>query len=241
MIELGSIGAFLATFARLAAWMYTAPIVSELGSPKLRGIIPLLLAAAVAPLRPAVPIESFAAQLPLEIGAGLAVGMLAKTLFAGIEAGGQLIGLQLQLGFAGAFDPLLKEESLPTRRIAFVFGALALLGSGGVEHMLRFVLFPIHLPLGREALLAASLQSVGTVLMLAVRLAAPLLVAALAINLTLAIASKASPALNVFSVLLAGVVVGGAFVLWETAPAFISEIARAAMRAASLSPLGGWR
>ena len=110
---------FLALFARIAAFLQTAPLTGERQiPPKVRVGVAALVAIAVVGLHPAVSMESLFYVLPGEVLLGLVAGFTARVVIAGVETGGELLGLQMGLGFASTFDPTLGDTALPMRRLA---------------------------------------------------------------------------------------------------------------------------
>jgi flagellar biosynthetic protein FliR len=216
-LGLAGLAGFLMALARVSGWLIVAPLTADQTlSPRARLVAGVGIALALGPLRGKVPIETLPALLPVEFVAGLAVGYVARVLLAGAEAGGQLIGLSMELGFAGNFDPSLREEVLATRRIAYVLAALAYLGLGGLETTVRALAVPVGERFTLQRIVPAIIDASSEVLPLGLRAAAPFLIAGFVANLVVAIASRAAPAINVFSVMLAGLlVVGGAVLLWD--------------------------
>lgn len=232
------LAAFLILFARTAGLFHALPLVGDRAPAKVRVAAAVVLALALAPARPptADPIADpgrLFALLPLELALGLGAGLFVRLMMGAAEAGGQLIGLSLQLGFAGTFDPASREEALPTRRLALTFGALAFLGANGLEAVLRVVLSaPLTDTATVRALGGALLRSAVDVMPHAVALAAPVVVTALVINATVAITSRAAPSLNVFSLVLAAVLLAGAVVNRAGTPALFGQLAESGRRVA---------
>jgi flagellar biosynthetic protein FliR len=230
---LPDVAGFLVAFARAVAFLQSAPVSSESTIPhRARVAVAAALALAIAGARPAVPVEELPRTLPIELLAGLAAGFSARLALAGIEAGGQLIGVQLGLGFAQFFDPSAGEEALPTRRIAATLGSLAFILTGGIELSVHALATPVLDAPGAALSLLSVVNHGGEVMAVAVRLAAPCLAAGIVANLAVAIASRAAPALNVFSVMLALGILVGAAALVATAPTLAAEILGAARNAA---------
>jgi flagellar biosynthetic protein FliR len=150
---------------------------------------------------------------------------------AGIEAGGEIIGQQLGLGFAASYDPALNAQALPTQRIAVLLGGLAFLGAGGLEAGVRVIAGPAVDGLSLASAGASVIRLSGDILVVGIRFAAPLLIATTVANLAMALASRAAPAINVFSVNLALILVLGGAVLYATSPHFVNETLRTARRA----------
>jgi len=219
------VASFLCLFARCAGFLQAAPLTSDTVVPRrLRVAAAALIAIALVPVRPVMTLEAVPMVLPCELLLGLAAGFAGKLVLAGAEVGGQLIGFELELGFAEMFDPSLGEQALPTRRMAISLASLAFLLVGGLEESVRV--------LGRasvdgrsltHAIRSLILQS-GDMFVYGLRMLAPVLVAAITANFAGALASRAAPALNVFSVMLALVLVIGGVALIATAPAFVREL-----------------
>jgi flagellar biosynthetic protein FliR len=216
------IAAFLAVLLRTAAWIHAAPIVGDKGlPPRLRLALAALVALPLSIHHPATDFAHLLTAAPAELLFGLSAGFALRLAFAGVEAGGQLIGIQLELNFAATFDPTSGDESLPTRRLAWCVAGLAFLSMGGLEHALAALAVPAPPLLER---LPELFERGGLVFVLALRAAGPMLVAAFVANLAVGLASRAAPALNIFSVMLAALLVVGALVLLGTSSRFAAEI-----------------
>lgn len=222
----------LLSFARCSAFLSTFPLTSDkVVPPRLRAALALMLSLAVAPARPGG--ELFLA-LPGEVLLGCIAGFAGRLVFAGAEAGGQLMGLSLGLGFAGQFDPAMGDNELPTARIARTLAGLAFLACGGLGDSLRAVLGPTVSGPGLLGAGRVLVDEAGRVLIVGIRLAAPALAAGLVSNLAAAAASRAAPALNVFSVALALMFVVGATVLIATSPLAARELMLVGRRVAAV-------
>lgn len=233
MFPLGHIGAFLAAFVRCAAWAHSAPLVGDALMPRrLRVAVAAFLAVPMLSLRPTVDLAALPSILPSELALGLIAGFSIRLALAGIEAGGQLIGLQLELGFASMFDPATHQETLPTNRMASCIAGLTFLSLGGLETTLRSLATPVVRADTLSRMMTNLMFTSGEVILVAVRVAMPIIAAGLAANLTCAVANRAAPALNVFSVMLALVLTVGGLILVASAPSFTREVLLAA-RAAS--------
>jgi len=219
------VAGFLAVFARAGAWSYAAPVLGDHVVPaKVRVLLVGGIALLLSPVRPTVSFGILIMLVPFEIAFGLVLGTAQRFVLAGAEAGGQIMGIQMGLGFAGTFDPILRESSLPTRRIAFGLAALAFMNAGGFDEAIRALAIPVSAMELGEAPAHALITTSGALLGAAVRVAAPLLIAGFVANLTMALISKAAPALNVFSVMLALFLAVGLFILVVTAPAFVRDL-----------------
>jgi flagellar biosynthetic protein FliR len=227
-----AVAAYLASFARAAALLHAAPLTGDRHlSIKARTAVAAALALAVAPVRPAISPADLPLVLPAEILLGLMAGFSARMVLAAAEAGGDLIGLQVGLGFANSVDPVRGEQSSTLRQLALCIAALAFLAAGGLEAGVRVLAVAPSDPFTLHSGISRIIDQSGDVLVAALRLAAPALIASTLANLGLALASRAAPALNVFSVMLAGMLIVGAIVLIATAPVFVREVSEIGRRA----------
>lgn len=230
---MSDVAAFLLLFARTAGLFQAAPLLGDRAPAKVRVGAAVVIALTVAPARPPIDSAQLVGLLPFELALGLGAGLLLRLVLGAAEAGGQLIGLSLQLGFAGTFDPSSREEALPTRRLAWSFGALAFLVAHGLEGLLRVVLTaPLTDTSTLRALGGALLRAAIEVMPAAVALAAPVVIAALVINAAVALTSRAAPSLNVFSLVLAAVLLAGAVVNRAGTPALFGQLADSGRRVA---------
>jgi flagellar biosynthesis protein FliR len=212
---------FILCLARCTGYFFAAPWFGDRHvSPRLRMALSVLIAFLVAPTRPAVVGEVFSLAV-LELLFGLAAGFIGKLFLAGAEAGGQLIGISMGLGFANLFDPSIGEESLPTRRLIYGLAGLAFLSIGGLEAMIRVV---IVAPVTALPTLLSFYQQGGEVLAAGLRIAAPVLISALVITIASALTARAAPALNLFSLSLPILLLVGGFVLLVIVPNIVQEI-----------------
>jgi flagellar biosynthetic protein FliR len=225
-IYTADIAAYLAAFARAGALCETAPLLGDRNMPRrMRVLAAAVMALAGAAARPALDPALLGTVLPLEIGFGIVAGVTARILMLGIEAGGQMIGLEWGLGFAGQVDPASGDDALPTRRLLGTLAGLAFLGAGGMEAIFRVITIPTP-DTATLALFAASLPvRMAEVLVVAVRIAGPLIVAGLVVSLSTGLASRSAPAVNIFSVEFALRGLVALAVLTACAPAMIEEIA----------------
>lgn len=223
---------FLAIFARVTAFFYAAPLTGDSSFPaKARVGAAALIAIAFVGLHEPVSAQALPLVLPTELALGLIAGFTARVVIAGVETGGELIGMQMGLGFASVFDPKLGEAALPMRRLAFALAGLAFVSVGGIEAPARLAALPSVEVGTLFAAWSSLMQRAGEVIVVGVRLATPILVAVTVANIAMGFATRAAPALNVFSVMLTLTAIIGAAVLISTAPSFAHELQLAARRA----------
>jgi flagellar biosynthesis protein FliR len=210
------IGGFLAAICRATALAATAPVIGDPGVPlRARLIAVLAIGGAVGVNRPGVPIGELPAVAVLELAVGALTGLAARFILARAAVAGQLMGLSLGLGFAAQYDVHAGESASALRSLISAIAGLAFLAGGGLEAIVRSVASPVHV--AQLALLGPMLLREGaSALTHGLALAAPIVLAALVGNIGMAVMNRAAPAVNVFSVALAVVLVLGGLALLAT-------------------------
>ncbi len=231
-MNLVDVATFLAVLLRVGGWTHAAPFIGEKMVPaKVRMASTVLIALMLTSSRSPISMDELMFVGPAELLLGLVAGFAARLPLSAVEGAGQLLGLSLELGFAGTLDPVIREESLPTRRIAFSLAGLAFLGCGGLEASIHALGGPPLSGHGMGAVLERLVVAAGDVLPAALMGAAPVLVAAVIANLAVGLISRAAPGFNLLALMLVAVLVVGLGVLWATAPHFGQMIFGLCMRA----------
>ncbi len=196
--------------ARILALIATAPVTGTAQFPVFAKIgLAVLITALVAPTLPTsgvVDPGSAAGMMLLvrETLLGVGMGLAMRVVFAGIGAAGDLIGLQMGLGFAQFYDPQTNAQAPVVSQFLGLLATLAFLSLNG--HLLliatlveSFRSIPpdlVGLP-GNWMLLA---QWGGMIMQAAVLLSLPLIAVLLITNAALAVLTRAAPQLNVFAI-----------------------------------------
>jgi len=208
---LGWVSPILWPFVRALALMTSLPVFSQRSVP-MRVKIALALFIAVAaqvslPEMPQVALDSPLAVLLVvqQVLIGVSLGFAVRLVFAAIELGGEIIGLQMGLNFAGFFDPATSAQGTASGKffgtmVAFLFvivnGHLAIIAA----LIQSFKAFPV----GPEpfAFLRATQPQAwgGEIFMLGLWIALPLVGMLLFVNLVLGVISRVAPQINVFAV-----------------------------------------
>lgn len=222
---LPAIATFLALLARTAAFLSTAPWVSDRVIPrKFRAAAAVLFAIAMTSAKGGTDPSSLPLVLPLELFLGVSCGFAARLLVAGIEAGGELIGMHLGLGFASTVDSSTGHDALPSQNMMRAIAGLVFVSTDGLSRTLYALSVPAPGVASVQAMARVLILRSGDVLTAAVRFAAPILLATLVANVAFALASRASPALNIFSVAFAGVLLLGGIALLASVAGIGTEI-----------------
>ena len=194
---------FVLALARVGGLFMVAPILGSRTAPvRVRAAVAFFLATAIAV--DAGPIRLFAA-LSLEVAIGFTVGTVAQFVFGGVQMAGQLAGIQMGVGLSNLIDPQTQEHVTALAQWQNLLALLVFLAVDGHHLLIRAIAesftlvpigggFPTTDGLGRVLVLA------GSIFVIALRVAAPIIVMLLLINGAMAVLAKLIPQLNVFVV-----------------------------------------
>lgn len=213
------LGMVIWPFFRLLAFIGTAPFFSHpmiLGRVKigLAGLMAFLIAPSIS--SPGIELFSGAGILTLlqQILIGASLGFSLRIIFSLFELAGDLIGLQMGLGFASFLDPQRNAPSPILGTLLLQIAILVFLASNAHLTLLAtlcesFRILPAS-PLQTNTLNSMKLANLGSlVFSMGLQIALPVLAATLAINLGLGILSRSAPQLNLFSLGFAITLIAG--------------------------------
>lgn len=207
----GWLAAFLWPLARIAALVGAAPVFGNTGVPRrVKLLIALALTVAVAPLAGPLPQAdpwsvAGVAVLAEQIAVGLAMGLAMRLAFAMVDVAGEIIGLQMGLGFATFFDPQHGTHTPVIAQFLGLLTTLVFLGLNGHLMLLSVLAESFRLlPPGAGATAAPpwfALADWGSkVFASGLMLALPVVTALLVTNLAIGLLTRAAPQLNLFAV-----------------------------------------
>ncbi len=198
-------------FFRALALLASLPVFGQRAVPmRLKIGFALFISLAAQPSLPAMPVvalDSPQAVLVIvqQLLVGVTLGFAVRIVFAAVELGGELIGLQMGLNFAGFFDPATAAQGTASGRffgtlVAFLF----VLSNGHLAVIAALVRSFEVFAVGDEPfafLRQMQAQQWGTeVFTLGLWIALPLVGMLLFVNLVLGVISRVAPQISVFSV-----------------------------------------
>ena len=198
-------------FTRILALFATEPFFSSNSIPlRLKVFFAVILTITVAPVLPAPPVvEPFSAVGMLisanQIIIGLAMGFSVRMAFSAVELAGNLIGLQMGLGFASFFDPQHAQQLPILAVFASLFAMLLYLAFDGHLVVISVLVDSFHtLPISTDPLHSLGFRQMavlgGLLFRYGVLLAMPVIAALLIANLCLGVMARAAPQFNLFAV-----------------------------------------
>ena len=198
-------------FLRILAVFTAAPIFSSKAIP-LRARIGLafFIAYAAQPSLQGQAIISLSSPEAVgaviqQVGIGLAIGFSVRLVFAAVELAGEVVGIQMGLGFASFFNPALNSQSTA---VAKFFGNMAMLlfivTNGHLMVLMpvikSFEAFPVNQNF-LQALGEMKLYTLGADLFASgLWIALPMIGMLMFVNLALGIVSRVAPQMNIYAI-----------------------------------------
>jgi len=205
------LAAFVWPMARILALVAAAPVLGNNGVPRrIRLGLGLLLTFVIAPMAGPFPDISPASWQGLlilgqQIMIGVAMGFAMRIAFAAVDMAGELIGLQMGLGFATFFDNLHGVNSPVVAQFMGLIAMLFFMALNG--HLLvistlaeSFAVMPVGVNLFSPQAGYSLVSWGGNVFTAGFALALPVLAALVITNLALGVLTRTAPQLNVFAV-----------------------------------------
>ena len=203
---------WLLVLARVAGLVLAAPVLGHLlVPPRVRVALAATLAAALvpavgaAPFTPPADLWSLGGMLAAESALGVLLGLVAQFIFAGVQLGGQLAGIQMGFGIANLIDPQSHAQVTIIAQWQQLLTLLVFLVLDVHHLLIRALLesFRTAAPGGvglAAAGVAGAIGLAGDIFVLGARIAAPILIVLLLTNGALGVLARTIPQLNVFVV-----------------------------------------
>lgn len=219
------VGQHLWPLFRLASFMMVIPFVgTQLVPARVRLGLALMITILVVPMIPPVPqVEAFSADAVVitlqQILIGVGLGFALTALFQLFVVAGQMIAMQMGLGFASMVDPANGINVPVLAQIYSITITLLYLAMNG--HLVAFEVFieSFHtLPIGLEGLGQAGVwdlaHRVSWVFVSALLLALPAVTAVLIVSISFGVMTRAAPQMNIFALGFPIGLIFGLFSIW---------------------------
>ncbi|GMV81926.1 MAG: hypothetical protein AMXMBFR7_31100 [Planctomycetota bacterium] len=226
---------FFTVLMRLGGAFMTAPGFSNLQAPmriRLGALLActFLLGSALGE-KAAPPADSFILSvLFVELVIGVGIGLAFRFTMLGVEAAGELAGLQMGMGIASTIDPASGNNALFTHALFAMLYTALFLALDGHHTVLRTIFASYEIaPPGRALdLQAGPLQLIdqsAQVILIGLRLAAGFIVPLMAVTFAMALISRVFPQANVFVLSYAASLLVGLTLFATTTPAVRAIVA----------------
>ncbi|MFP3937726.1 MAG: flagellar biosynthetic protein FliR [Phycisphaerae bacterium] len=205
------IASFVATMwlvgARVLGMMLVAPVLGHTAVPlRLRVLMAVVIALAVSGglSQPAVSGAAILPAVAVEVLLGVTIGLAVRMVFVGIELAAHHVGQQMGVSLAAAFDPFSAGGDA-VRRLYVMLAVVLLLGFGGHRMIISALLRTFDaVPPGAFApgdAMAGFIATVATAgFALALKVAAPVLLAMLLATAAMGILQRTVPQCHILSV-----------------------------------------
>lgn len=214
-------------FARLLGFFRMAPVFNRKEIPGMIKIALVLLMTIVltCAVKPDLTIikESFVLSIFLNMVVGAMLGYVAQLILTAIEAGGDMVNMQMGLSSAMVLDPTTSAQVSIVGKLFQLMGLLIFIQLGGVYWLLTalvhsFEIFPLgatEIPLAQLVNMDYLVKLSSNVLFMGLQIASPILLATLGQDIILGVISKTAPQVNVFQLsFLFKPVLGAAIMVW---------------------------
>ncbi len=214
-------------FARLLGFFRLAPVFNRKEIPgmvklSLALILSIVLTCVVKPDLTIIK-ESFVLSVFLNIVVGAMLGYVAQLILIAVDAGGDMVNMQMGLSSAMVLDPTTSSQVSIVGKCFSFLGLLIFIQLGGVYWLLSalirsFEIFPLDatlIPLSKLVNLDYLVELSSNVLFMGLQIASPVLLATLGQDIILGVISKTAPQVNVFQLsFLFKPVLGAAIMVW---------------------------
>ena len=220
----GWVGQFLLPLFRIASMLMVMPVIgTQLVPMRVRLYLALAICLLLAPHLPPMPrVDALSLQAMLLIAEqvliGVMFGFVLQLYFHLFTVAGQLIAMQMGLGFASMVDPSSGVSVPVLGQFLLMLVTLLFLAMNG--HLVVFEVLAesfVTLPVGGGLLLDHYWSMAGKlawVISAGLLIALPVITALLVINLAFGVMTRAAPQLNIFSIGFPLTLVIGLFIFW---------------------------
>ena len=202
---------FIWPLTRILGLIMLAPVFGHSSVPRRvkigLGVFIALIIAPTLPPMPDVGLGSWHGLFILiqQLLIGMAIGFIMRVVFAAVEAAGEIVGLQMGLGFASFFDPQSAGQTIVISQFFNLLASLLFLAVNAHLLLLGILVESFKsLPISPQPLSAAGFYSVANygsvVFSVGLQLALPLIAILLMTNLALGILTRSAPQLNIFAI-----------------------------------------
>ncbi len=226
--------AFFFVFLRASVFLYFFPIFGSRSLPA-QFKIGIIIAFSIV-LTPVVEVNFVKGDIPLivvrEVLFGLLLGLTARLMFFAVEMAGQIMSNSMGLSIASVFNPDIGQSSEVGRFYGIVttFIFLAL----NIHHDLIYIFYNSYewIPVGGfeiKGILPMIISYGSRLMVLSLKISAPIIIMMLVTNLLLGFIYKAAPQMNIFFISYPIYLFVGLLVMVLCLPAFINVISGRAL------------
>lgn len=214
-------------FARMLGFFRLAPVFNRKEIPGMvkLSLILLFTITLTCVVKPEVTIiqESFVLSILLNMVVGALLGYVAQLILLAVDAGGDMINMQMGLSSAMVLDPTTSSQVSILGKYFQFLGLIIFIQLGGVYWLFNALIHSMEIfPLGATVIPLSELVNLdyvvklsSNVLFMGLQIASPILLATLGQDIILGVISKTAPQVNVFQLsFLFKPLLGSAIMVW---------------------------
>ena len=226
------IGAWLWPLFRIGAMVMAAPVLGARSVPmRARLVITLALTLIIAPLIPPVPVVDLLSPLTLiiivqQVLIGVILGFTAQLVFSAVITGGQVIAMQMGLGFSLMVDPQNGAQAPVLSQFYVMFAILIYLTLDGHLVLIQILVDSFTtLPVGIEGLQVKDYRTLANwgsqIFAGGLVIALPAIASLLVVNIAFGVMTRAAPQLNIFAIGFPVTMICGFALVFITLPSVV--------------------
>ncbi len=231
---IGSVASFIWPLIRISAMFVAVPLFSLRAVPaRVRLILSLAITLVIIPVLPGYPmVEMFSYQGFLvavaQVMIGLTSGFIVQLVFSALLFAGQGVALSMGLGFAAMVDPQNGQQVPVIAQFYVMTSTLIFLSLDGHLLLIQMLLDSFtSLPIGIDGITKSDIWTILTwssrMFTGGLLLTMPIIVSLLLVNISLGVATRVAPQLNIFSVGFPVTLMLGMLLVWLTLPDVLDQ------------------
>ncbi len=229
------VGNYLWPFIRIGAFIAAMPVfTSTFINSRIRLMLAIALTIVAVPLLPPVPeIDAVSIEGLLlvmqQVLIGVAMGGIFHMVFAVFTIGGQVIAMQMGLGFATMIDPVNGAQAPVLSMFYIILVTLFFFLLDGHLAVIGLLIDSFQsMPIGVErSITEASMWNIvawgSQMFSSSIMVALPAITALLLINMSLGVIGRAAPQLNIFAVGFSITITAGFYVILISLPIVLTQ------------------
>ena len=235
LLNLQQVSSFTLVFLRITALLVMIPVFGDRTVPaRVKAGLGLILAVVIFPFLKTDGLPPFSSNfismiigMTGEVLIGIIIGFAARCIFAGVQSAGELIGFQMGFSMASVLDPLSNTQISALSEFQYLIAMLIFLVVDGHHIFLNAIVESYRSipPLGfsfSASLMQTLFNYTRDVLVIAVKISAPIVAVMIFVNVGLGIIARTVPQINVFIVGFPLQIAVGFFFLGVSIPLFIN-------------------
>lgn len=206
----GLVGSYLWPLFRVAAMVSSAPVFGTRSvPPRVKMLSALAITSVLVPILPVPQVDVFSPLALLIIGQqiliGLVIGFSVQLVFSAVITGGQIVAMQMGLGFSLMVDPQNGAQSPVLSQFYVVMVMLVFLALNGHLVLVEVLADSFKtMPVSAQGLVASDFMQVvkwsTNIFAGGMAIALPAIASLLVVNVAFGVMTRSAPQLNIFAI-----------------------------------------